>query len=78
MDKLTIGQRIDVYECVDVTFYDEVFPSGFQAISIRESHSGNGVNLDPFDGGGSFLAWKYEVKKIGTFIVKSLKGVSNA
>ena len=71
MDKLTVGQRIDVYEILSGYGFapKQVRPLVYTSLlgNVRLKF----INEDPdFE----YFFYQHEVKKVGTFIVKSLKG----
>lgn len=82
MDNLTVGQRIDVYEVVAHTGVIKTFTIG----SFRPGKRSNHYLVDVMDDNGDhrplvktpFYDYQVEAKPIGTFIVKSMKGGSNA
>lgn len=75
-DELKVGQRIEVYNCIENEFY-------YKQIKVGGTYIGKNPNIDlglvsllsktPSDGGMRFYVMSIsEVKKIGTFLIKRL------
>jgi len=70
-----VGQRIDVFECLKNKDLEGYLERGSHAIGVRHAEMPTVTHIAMIGThGGLFTLWDDEFKKVGTLVIKSLKG----